>query len=110
MVFLIIDFVIVFGYVVGLIVIVILVSWEKVGYIKDFIDYFLVGKVLFWWVVGVFLIVVNIFVEQIIGQFGQGYVVGFVIVVYEWQVVIVLLVVVKYFLLIFLECNVYMML
>ncbi len=104
-----IDLAIVLGYALALIAIATLVSREKAGHTKDSTDYFLAGKALPWWAVGASLIAANISAEQIIGQSGQGYVVGLAIAAYEWQAAIVLLVVAKYFLPIFLERNVYTM-
>ncbi|WP_291843528.1 sodium/sugar symporter [Maricaulis sp.] len=104
-----IDLAIVLGYAFGLIAIALLVSREKAGHTKDSTDYFLAGKSLPWWAVGASLIAANISAEQIIGQSGQGYVVGLAIAAYEWQAAIVLLIVAKFFLPIFLERNVYTM-
>ncbi|MEE2526831.1 sodium/sugar symporter [Hyphobacterium sp. HN65] len=104
-----IDLAIVAGYVLALIAIATLVSREKAGHTKDSTDYFLAGKALPWWAVGASLIAANISAEQIIGQSGQGYVVGLAIAAYEWQAAIVLLIVAKYFLPIFLERNIYTM-
>ena len=104
-----IDIAIVGGYVLALIAIATLVSREKAGHTKDSTDYFLAGKALPWWAVGASLIAANISAEQIIGQSGQGYVVGLAIAAYEWQAAIVLLIVAKYFLPIFLERNIYTM-
>lgn len=50
-------------YVVVFIGIVWWVLCEEKGYEKDINDYFFVGLSLLWWVIGVLLIVVNIFVE-----------------------------------------------
>ena len=72
-------------------------------------DYFLAGKSLPWWAIGASLIAANISAEQIIGQSGQGFVVGLAIAAYEWQAAIVLLIVAKYFLPIFLEKKIYTM-
>jgi SSS family solute:Na+ symporter len=104
-----IDLVIVFGYAVFLIAIALLVSREKAGHTKDSTDYFLAGKALPWWAVGASLIAANISAEQIIGQSGQGYVVGLAIAAYEWQAAIVLLITAKFFLPIFLKNNIYTM-
>ena len=60
-------------------------------------DYFLAGKSLPWWAIGASLIAANISAEQIIGQSGQGFVVGLAIAAYEWQAAIVLIIVAKYF-------------
>jgi SSS family solute:Na+ symporter len=85
------------------------VSREKAGHEKDAEDYFLAGKALPWWAVGASLIAANISAEQIIGQSGQGYVVGLAIAAYEWQAAIVLLVVAKFFLPVFLARGIYTM-
>lgn len=104
-----IDLIIVFGYAIALFAIANIVSREKPGHIKDAEDYFLAGKALPWWAVGASLIAANISAEQIIGQSGQGYVVGLAIAAYEWQAAIVLLVVAKFFLPIFLKRGIYTM-
>ena len=104
-----IDLVIVTGYAIALFAIANIVSREKSGHVKNAEDYFLAGKTLPWWAVGASLIAANISAEQIIGQSGQGYVVGLAIAAYEWQAAIVLLVVAKYFLPIFLERGIYTM-
>ena len=57
-------------------------------------DYFLAGRTLPWWAIGASLIAANISAEQIIGQSGQGFVVGLAIAAYEWQAAIVLLIVI----------------
>ena len=85
------------------------VSREKAGHEKNAEDYFLAGKALPWWAVGASLIAANISAEQIIGQSGQGYVVGLAIAAYEWQAAIVLLIVAKFFLPIFLKRGIYTM-
>ena len=46
-------------------------------------DYFLAGRSLPWWAIGASLIAANISAEQIIGQSGQGFVVGLAIAAYE---------------------------
>ncbi|MEM9053762.1 MAG: sodium/solute symporter, partial [Pseudomonadota bacterium] len=104
-----IDLVIVGLYAVALFAIAIYVSREPAGETKDTEDYFLAGKALPWWAIGASLIAANISAEQIIGQSGQGFVVGLAIAAYEWQAAIVLLIVAKYFLPIFLERKIYTM-
>ena len=96
-----IDMVIVALYAVGLFGLAQWVSSDS-GQTKTTEDYFLAGRTLPWWAIGASLIAANISAEQIIGQSGQGYVVGLAIAAYEWQAAIVLLVVAKYFLPIFL--------
>ncbi len=104
-----IDLVIVGLYAVVLFGLANWVSREKAGHEKNAEDYFLAGKALPWWAVGTSLIAANISAEQIIGQSGQGYVVGLAIAAYEWQAAIVLLVVAKFFLPIFLDRKIYTM-
>ena len=97
-----IDIVIVAIYAVGLFSLAQWVSRDT-GKAKTTEDYFLAGRTLPWWAIGASLIAANISAEQIIGQSGQGYVVGLAIAAYEWQAAIVLLIVAKYFLPIFLK-------
>ena len=104
-----IDLVIVGVYAIALFAIAILVSREPAGHQKDTEDYFLAGKALPWWAIGASLIAANISAEQIIGQSGQGFVVGLAIAAYEWQAAIVLLIVAKFFLPIFLERKIFTM-
>ena len=104
-----IDLIIVIGYAAALFAIALLVSREPAGHAKNTEDYFLAGKALPWWAIGASLIAANISAEQIIGQSGQGFVVGLAIAAYEWQAAIVLLVVAKYFLPIFLKRQIFTM-
>jgi len=104
-----IDLAIIATYAVALFLIANLVSREKAGHVKSAEDYFLAGKALPWWAVGASLIAANISAEQIIGQSGQGYVVGLAIAAYEWQAAIVLLIVAKFFLPVFLQRGIYTM-
>ena len=103
------DLAIVAAYAVILVALALFVSREKAGHVKDSQDYFLAGRALPWWAVGASLIAANISAEQIIGQSGQGYVVGLAIAAYEWQAAIVLLIVAKFFLPIFLKREIYTM-
>ncbi len=104
-----IDIIIVAAYAIALLGIALLVSREPAGHTKDTEDYFLAGKALPWWAIGASLIAANISAEQIIGQSGQGFVVGLAIAAYEWQAAIVLLVVAKFFLPIFLKRKIFTM-
>lgn len=103
------DIGIIVGYAFILFGIAIWVSREPAGHKKDTEDYFLAGRALPWWAIGASLIASNISAEQIIGQSGQGFVVGLAIAAYEWQAAIVLLIVAKYFLPIFLKREIYTM-
>ena len=104
-----IDMGVVALYAIILFGIAIWVSREPAGQTKDTEDYFLAGRSLPWWAIGASLIAANISAEQIIGQSGQGFVVGLAIAAYEWQAAIVLLIVAKYFLPIFLKREIYTM-
>ncbi|ABC62808.1 sodium/sugar symporter [Erythrobacter litoralis] len=103
------DIVIIAGYAFALLGIALFVSREPKGHAKNTEDYFLAGRALPWWAIGASLIASNISAEQIIGQSGQGYVVGIAIAAYEWQAAIVLIIVAKYFLPIFLRRKIYTM-
>lgn len=104
-----IDLGVVAVYAVVLLGIALWVSREPEGHAKDTEDYFLAGRALPWWAIGASLIASNISAEQIIGQSGQGYVVGLAIAAYELQAAIVLLIVAKFFLPIFLKREIYTM-
>lgn len=103
------DLVIVGLYAVMLLGIALYVSREPAGTEKNTEDYFLAGKALPWWAIGASLIAANISAEQIIGQSGQGFVVGLAIAAYEWQAALVLLIVAAFFLPIFLKRGIYTM-
>ena len=103
-----VDIVIVALYGIGLFGLAQWVSRDS-GHAKTTEDYFLAGRTLPWWAIGASLIAANISAEQIIGQSGQGFVVGLAIAAYEWQAAIVLLIVAKYFLPIFLKREIYTM-
>ena len=71
-----IDVGVVVAYAAALFAIAIWVSREPAGHAKDTEDYFLAGRALPFWAIGASLIASNISAEQIIGQSGQGFVVG----------------------------------
>lgn len=103
------DFTVIGIYAIILLGVALYVSTSKTTTDMSSEDYFLAGKSLPWWAIGASLIAANISAEQIIGQSGQGFVVGLAIAAYEWQAAIVLLIVAKYFLPIFLEKKIYTM-
>ncbi len=103
------DLIILLVYAVCLFSLAIWVSRSPAGETKNTEDYFLAGKSLPWWAIGASLIAANISAEQIIGQSGQGFVVGLAIAAYEWQAAIVLLIVAAFFLPIFLKRGIYTM-
>lgn len=104
-----IDLFVIGLYAVVLLSVALYVSTRKTTANMSSEDYFLAGKSLPWWAIGASLIAANISAEQIIGQSGQGFVVGLAIAAYEWQAAIVLIIVAKYFLPIFLEKKIYTM-
>ena len=103
------DFTVIGVYAIVLLIVALYVSTRKTTADMSSEDYFLAGKSLPWWAIGASLIAANISAEQIIGQSGQGFVVGLAIAAYEWQAAIVLIIVAKYFLPIFLEKKIYTM-
>lgn len=104
-----VDLIVLVIYALGLLGIALWVSREPAGETKSTEDYFLAGKALPWWAIGASLIAANISAEQIIGQSGQGFVVGLAIAAYEWQAAVVLLFVATFFLPIFLKRGIYTM-
>lgn len=70
-------------------------------------DYFLAGRMLPWWLIGISMIAGNISTEQFVGQAGKGYTLGLAIASYEWVAAITLVIVALYFLPKFLKAGVY---
>src|SRR5699024_4732464 len=99
------DLIVFFGYCALIIFLGIWVS--KKGEQKNAEDYFLAGKSLPWYVIGVSLIAANISAEQLIGTSGAGFAVGLGMASYEWMAAITLIIVGKYFLPIFIEKGIY---
>ncbi|HED09580.1 MAG TPA: sodium/glucose cotransporter [Caldithrix abyssi] len=107
MTFTVIDYVIFFAYILGIVALGFFVSREKKGHKKDTNDYFLAGNKLTWWAIGASLIAANISAEQIIGMSGSGFASGLAIASYEWMAALTLLIVGKFFLPIFIEKKIY---
>ncbi|MCK5652288.1 MAG: solute:sodium symporter family transporter, partial [Gemmatimonadetes bacterium] len=61
-------------------------------------DYFLAGRNLPWWLIGISLIASNISTEQLVGQAGQGADFGLAVAAYEWMAAITLVIVARWFL------------
>ena len=70
-------------------------------------DYFLAGRTLPWWIIGVSMIAGNISTEQFVGQAGEGAMLGLAIASYEWIAAVTLVIVGLYFLPKFLSAGVY---
>ena len=70
-------------------------------------DYFLAGRGLSWWLIGLSLIASNISSEHFIGMSGKGYGLGLAIASYEWMAAITLILVALFFLPRFLKVGIY---
>lgn len=56
-------------------------------------DYFLAGRKLTWWLIGISLIASNISSEHFVGMSGQGFSLGLAIASYEWMAALALVVI-----------------
>lgn len=72
-------------------------------------DYFLAGRNLSWWLIGVSLIASNISTEHFVGMAGRGYELGLAIASYEWMAAVTLVLVAIFFLPTFLRAGIYTM-
>lgn len=72
-------------------------------------DYFLAGRSLSWWVIGLSLIASNISTEHFVGMAGQGFRgdIGLAIASFEWMAALALIVVAVYLLPKFLQSGIY---
>lgn len=70
---------------------------------KEAADYFLAGRNLPWWIIGVSLIASNISTEHFVGMAGSGVDFGLAIASYEWMAAVTLVIVARWFLPRFLE-------
>ena len=72
-------------------------------------DYFLAGRELRWWLIGISLIASNISTEHFVGLAGRGYALGLAIASYEWMAAVTMVVVALYFLPKFLRAGIFTM-
>ena len=70
-------------------------------------DYFLAGRSLPWWLIGVSLVASNISSEHFVGMAGDGFRIGLAIACFEWVAAIALVLVALYLLPLFLRCGIY---
>jgi len=70
-------------------------------------DYFLAGRGLNWWLIGLSLIASNISSEHFIGMSGKGFSLGLAIASYEWMAAVTLIIVALFFLPRFLRAGIY---
>ncbi|MEX2589693.1 MAG: solute:sodium symporter family transporter [Chitinophagales bacterium] len=92
---------------VGFIVLVIVVSLYAGRKEDNSQDYFLAGRKLSWWLIGLSLIASNISSEHFVGMSGKGYSLGLAIASYEWMAAITLILVALFFLPRFLKIGIY---
>ena len=72
-------------------------------------DYFLAGRELSWWLIGISLIASNISTEHFVGLSGRGYAIGLAIASYEWMAAVTMVVVALFFLPRFLRAGIFTM-
>ncbi|NOY38270.1 MAG: solute:sodium symporter family transporter [Chlorobi bacterium] len=70
-------------------------------------DYFLAGRKLTWWLIGISLIASNISTEHFVGMSGQGFSLGLAVASFEWMAAVALIVVALVLLPIFLKIGIY---
>ena len=73
---------------------------------RDAADYFLAGRNLPWWIIGISIIATGISAEHFVGMAGSGVDFGLAIASYEWMAAITLVVVARWFLPKFLSMGV----
>ncbi|GAA5219821.1 solute:sodium symporter family transporter [Membranihabitans marinus] len=103
--FAIIDIIAFVGFLVFVIGVSLYVSRNK----ENTEDYFLAGRSLSWWVIGLSLIASNISTEHFVGMAGQGFRgdIGLAIASFEWIAALALIVVALYLLPKFLQSGIY---
>jgi len=72
-------------------------------------DYFLAGRELTWWLIGISLIASNISTEHFVGLAGRGYQLGLAIASYEWMAAVTMVLVALFFLPRFLRAGIFTM-
>jgi len=70
-------------------------------------DYFLAGRKLTWWLIGISLIASNISTEHFVGMAGAGYATGLAIASYEWMAAVAIVLVAIFLLPKFLRSGIY---
>lgn len=103
MVFSTIDFIAFIGFIVLVVGISLYASRKE----ETAEDYFLAGRGLSWWLIGLSLIASNISSEHFIGMSGKGFTLGLAIASYEWMAAITLIIVALFFLPRFLRSGIY---
>jgi len=70
-------------------------------------EYFLAGRKLTWWLIGISLIASNISTEHFVGMAGRGYELGLAIASYEWTAAATMVLLALFFLPKFLSAGIY---
>ncbi len=83
---------------VGYFVVIALVAVVAGRREREAADYFLAGRNLPWWIIGISLIASNISTEHFVGMAGSGVDFGLAIASYEWMAAITLVIVARWFL------------
>jgi len=91
---------------VGYFIVVVLVAVIASRREREAADYFLAGRNLPWWLIGISLIASNISTEHFVGMAGSGVDFGLAIASYEWMAAITLVIVARWFLPKLLERNI----
>jgi solute:Na+ symporter, SSS family len=89
--------------------VVIIVSYFASKKEEDETDYFLAGRSLTWWMIGISLIASNISTEHFVGMAGQGFMgnIGLAIASYEWIAALALILVAIFLLPRFLRAGIF---
>jgi SSS family solute:Na+ symporter len=87
------DLTVVVAYFAVIVLIGILVSRRE----RSASDYFLAGRALPWWLIGISLIASNISTEHFVGMAGSGVTFGLAIASYEWMAAVTLVIVARWF-------------
>ncbi len=90
-------------YIVAVVVFAMLMSRKE----ESTEDYFLAGRKLTWWLIGISLIASNISTEHFVGMAGQGYEVGLAFASYEWTAAVAMVLVALFLLPRFLRRGIY---
>ena len=88
------------------------ILWRGFMYVKthdNADDYFLAGRSLVWWLVGLSLFASNMSSSSLIGLAGSGYETGISVYSYEWMAAVVLIIFAIFFLPFYLKTKVYTM-
>src|SRR3990172_2781718 len=88
------------------------ILWRGFMYVKthdNADDYFLAGRSLVWWLVGLSLFASNMSSSSLIGLAGSGYETGISVYSYEWMAAVVFIIFAIFFLPFYLKTKVYTM-